>query len=203
VLALSAVSANVFFKKGKGAFDFIQSPAAMAILGSYIVAYTIRIYIMNYYKNTRTQGGPQDNKGFFAIEQFAAAGTLFVIAILVFSAPQLFGWNPPQVDVYRRAILEPRPLWGWAFASGIFYGLVAFVSVFIFMFKGRTATFVGLANRLTSLVAGTVATLVFHFAFGGKAPSVEEWFSLGLIFAAVFFLARAEHKRSFELAQSR
>src|ERR1051325_4501443 len=31
--------------------------------------------------------------------------------------------------------------------------MVAFFSVFIFMFKGRTATFAGLVNRLTSLAA--------------------------------------------------
>ena len=46
--------------------------------------------------------------------------------------------------------------------SGIPYGAVAFFSVFIFMFQGRTATFAGLVNRLTSLIAGTTATLLLR-----------------------------------------
>ena len=32
----------------------------MTILGSYITAYSFRIYIMNYYKNTRAPGVPKD-----------------------------------------------------------------------------------------------------------------------------------------------
>ena len=41
----------------------------MTILGCYVCAYAIRIYIMNYYKNTRAKGQKLDNKAFFAIEQ--------------------------------------------------------------------------------------------------------------------------------------
>ena len=67
------------------------------------------------------------------------------------------------------------------------------------MFKGRTATFAGLVNRLTSLVAGTIATLVFWFVWGGKFPSSAEWASLVTIFIAVMFLSKAEKKRVAEL----
>lgn len=48
----------------RGSFDFLRNTAAMVILGSYVVAYSIRIYIMNYFKNTRERGVPQDNRGF-------------------------------------------------------------------------------------------------------------------------------------------
>src|SRR5512140_3313690 len=37
----------------KGSFDFLHSTAAMTIMGLYITAYAIRIYIMNFFKNTR------------------------------------------------------------------------------------------------------------------------------------------------------
>src|SRR6266571_2743554 len=37
----------------KGSFDFLHNSVAMTILGSYILAYAARIYIMNFYKNTR------------------------------------------------------------------------------------------------------------------------------------------------------
>ena len=71
------------------------------------------------------------------------------------------------------------------------------------MFKGRTATFAGLVNRLTSLVAGTAATLVSFFAFQGKFPKVQDWVSLVFILIAVGFLSRAEQKRIRELAMSK
>ena len=51
---------------GAGSFEFLRSVAAMSILSSYIVAYAIRIYIMNFYKNTRGKGQKLDNKAFFA-----------------------------------------------------------------------------------------------------------------------------------------
>jgi hypothetical protein len=71
------------------------------------------------------------------------------------------------------------------------------------MFKGRTATFAGLVNRLTSLVAGTAATLVSHWLFGGKFPKPQDWASLGFILVAVAFLTAAETKRARELAAAR
>jgi hypothetical protein len=83
--------------------------------------------------------------------------------------------------------------------SGVPYGVVAFFSVFIFMFAGRTATFAGLVNRLTSLLAGVAATLVAHYAFGLKFPSAEDWTSVAFILVAVYFLTRAEQKRAVEL----
>jgi uncharacterized membrane protein YccC len=67
------------------------------------------------------------------------------------------------------------------------------------MFKGRTATFAGLANRLTSLVAGTMATLLFALFFGGKYPKTGDWLALVLIFVAVGFMTRSEMKRAAEL----
>src|ERR1043166_224014 len=102
---------NIFFKPAAGAFDFLHSGAAMTILLSYIAAYALRIYIMNYFKNTREKGVPQDNKGFFTWEQIAAAITMFLATLLVFFAPDWFGWNPPQVQVFREAILVPKPKW--------------------------------------------------------------------------------------------
>ncbi len=185
---------------GRGSFDFLSSAAAMTILGTYLVAYSIRLYIMNYYKNTRAQGVAQDNKGFFAIEQLAASGTMLLGGIVLFFGPGLFGWSDFRVLAFRDAITSPDPA---AVLSGVPYGIVAFFSVFIFMFKGRTATFAGLVNRLTSLVAGTAATLILFFTFGQRFPSAQDWISLGFILVAVWFLTRAEQLRTAELAAER
>ncbi|MCY7361661.1 MAG: hypothetical protein LH629_06270, partial [Ignavibacteria bacterium] len=167
VFALTAVAINIFWGK-EGGFDFIYNSAAVIILTSYIIAYFIRIYIMNYYKNTRGKNVKQDNKGFFAIEQIAATITMLTAGIIIYNSPGLFGTNNSQINVFIGAFNNPKPMWNWAILGGTAFGIVAFFSVFIFMFKGRTATFAGLVNRLTSLIAGTAATLIFYYFFGGK-----------------------------------
>ena len=179
--------------EAKGSFDFLASRAAMTILGSYIVAYSIRIYLMNYFKNTRAKGVPQDNKGFFAIEQIAAGVTMVIATTWLVSTA---GADPRVAEVH--AALR-SPTWS-AVISGVPYGLVAFFSVFLFMFQGRTATFAGLVNRLTSLLAGTAATLLSHVLFGSRLPSARDWISMAFILIAVAFLTRAEKRRVAELA---
>jgi hypothetical protein len=54
-------------------------------------------------------------------------------------------------------------------------------------------------NRLTSLVAGTAATLIFWLVFSGKFPSGKDWLSLLFVLIAVGFIARSEKKRVDEL----
>lgn len=201
LFAIGAVSFPMLWIR-EGEFDFLRNGAAMSILGSYILAYAIRIYIMNYYKNTTGKGAKRDNKAFFAVEQIAMYITLLAVIPLLFFSPTLFGWNPPQIETFRNAVLLPREGWPLASFWGSFFGVAAFFSVFLFMFKGRTATFAGLVNRLTSLIAGTAATLLFHFSFGGKFPGTPDWISLILILIAVGFLTRAERHRTRELLTS-
>ena len=67
------------------------------------------------------------------------------------------------------------------------------------MFKGRTAPFAGLVNRLTSLTAGTTATLILHYMYKMRAPKTEDWVSLVFILVAVGCLTIAEKKRVAEL----
>lgn len=199
--AVLAVSVHLMWEAA--GFDFLKSAAAVTILSAYIVAYLIRIYIMNYYKNTRPKGAHLDNKGFFGVEQIAASVTMMIAALIVFNGPAWFGWSGKQAVQFHDAIANFHPVWLWAAVSGTAFGIVAFFSVFIFMFKGRTATFAGLVNRLTSLVAGTTATLVVYVMFGGKFPKVQDWVSLGLILVAVAFLTRAEKRRAVELAAAK
>jgi len=182
----------------KGNFDFLHSVHAMTIMGLYIVAYTIRIYLMNYFKNTRAKGVPLHNEGFFAIEQIAASVTMAGIVAFFFLAPPSLGWTAKPIVEFHEAVMHPNL---GAFLSGLPYGVLAFFSVFIFMFKGRTATFSGLVNRLTSLLAGTAATLLMFFIFKAKFPTVQDWVSVGFILVAVYFLGRAEKRRTGELAQ--
>ncbi len=191
--ALAAAGTNLFLVS-PGDFDFVENPLAMAILGAYILAYALRIYIMNYFKNAG-MAGKADNRWFFAVEQIAASGVLVVatVAALVLAARD---GAPEALGQFSAAFLSPGEHAPTAVLAGAGYGMVAFFSVFIFMFKGRTATFAGLVNRLTSLVAGTAATVVSYYAFGGKFPKPTDWASLGLILVAVGFLAAAEQRRA-------
>ena len=184
---------------GRDNFEFLRSRAAMGILGSYVLAYAIRIYIMNYFKNTRAQGQKLDNKAYFAIEQITACATILVVAGLLLAVPAA---GVRQIQMFQDSLHAPHPRWLAAFFSGLPFGLLSFFSVFIFMFKGRTATFAGLVNRLTSLIAGTVATLVFHWIWRGPWPEIDDWMAMLFIVIAIGFLGRAERKRRVELAAS-
>jgi hypothetical protein len=188
---------NVSEKDRLGAFDFLSNAAALTIMASYITAYAIRIYIMNYYKNTRQPGVPQDNKGFFAVEQIAASATMLLGGAAIYAMPAV-GVTGPVVEQFRAAV--QKPAWD-AVVSGIPWGIVAFFSVFLFMFKGRTATFAGLVNRLVSLLAGTAATLALALIWGQRPPKVQDWVAFGFILVAVGFLSQAERKRTAELAR--
>ena len=196
VFAVMAVGVQLFFVKGEGGDDLFHNPAAMLVLGSYLLGYFIRIYIMNYYKNTRAQCARQNNKAFFAVEQVSASLTMLLVLSVLMLLPALRGG---LLQALQQVYLSPSRYWPGEIMAGTAYGIVAFFSVFIFMFKGRTATFAGLANRLTSLVAGTTATLLFAVFFHGNFPMSEDWLSLVFILIAVAFMSRAETKRAAEL----
>lgn len=196
VFAIMAVSVQLFYERNAASFDFLSYTPAVIILGSYITAYFIRLYFMNYYRNTRAKGVPQDNKGFFAIEQITAGFVLLLVGLGLY---HFTNSDVKQIVLFKEAFIAPSIHWRWEIIAGVFFGAQAFLSVFLFMFKGRTATFSGLVNRLTSLIAGTASTLVVHFALGGRFPDQKDWLSLVFIFIAVGFLSVAEKKRTVEL----
>jgi hypothetical protein len=196
VFAILAVCVQLFYERGNAQFDFISYTPAVAILSSYIIAYFIRLYIMNYYRNTRTKGVPQDNKGFFSIEQITAGVVLLLVGLGLY---HLTNSDVKQIVLFKESFITPSMHWRWEVIAGIFFGAQAFLSVFLFMFKGRTATFSGLVNRLTSLIAGTASTLIVYYTFGGKFPEQKDWLSLLFILVAVGFLTVAERRRTQEL----
>ena len=204
VFALAAVCIKFYYVR-PGDFDFLGNAAAMTILASYLTAYSIRIYIFNYYKNTRKPDAVYDTKGFFAVEQITST-----LALLIAGAVFFYSINLPSADPktfafqFKDALVHTPKLWKEGILSGLPFGFSAFFSVFLFMFKGRTATFAGLVNRLTSLIAGTTATLfVWWLIAGQKPPSGEDWLGLAAIFIAIFFMGKAERKRAGELAKAK
>ncbi len=199
-----------FFETRPGDFDFIRNTAAITILMFYLSAYSIRLYIMNYYKNTRPKGAVYDMKGFFAVEQLSS--TIFIlIAGLVYYYFAKVDFSLPNYTKtfsyqFKSAFDNVPDKWAMIVLSGFPFGAAAFFSVFLFMFKGRTATFAGLVNRISSLIAGTFSTLLVYVFFkdmGFKPPKPEDWMALIFIFIAIYFLSKAEKKRTCELVKEK
>lgn len=206
VFALAAVCLACFVKTNKAGqveafnftdvgFDFIYNPFARATFLAYIIAYAVRLYVMGYYKNTlglKKRGG--DNRGYFAMEQLCSNITIVVVMVaLCFFT----GSEGSAIAETHNAL---RKHWdGWVYLAilgGTSFGLASFPSVFIFLIKGKTSTFAALANRLTSLIGGTFATLIIAAFFHQKTPKVEEWLSLALVLVAVGFLVKGEKRQS-------
>lgn len=171
--------------------DLEMSPAAAGIFVSYVAAYAVRLYLMNRFKLSGSAAVGGDSRFYFAGEQ-AVATVVMLVAAGAVAGGALPG---PTGDAMRAAWSAPPDVWPLALAAGGAYGMVAFFSVFIFLQPGRSATFSGLVNRLTSLVAGTTATVCSHYWLGGKAPERADWAALGVIGIAVGFLALAERRK--------
>ena len=135
------------------------------------------------------------NKAITKPEDMKAAGEAMNKAV----SPVKLGFAFQFSDAFKNAPSK----WKQTVLAGVPFGLASFFSVFLFMFKGRTATFAGLVNRLTSLIAGTAATLfVFWLIKDQHPPKMEDWFGLVLMFIAIYFIGKAEKKRSCELAKA-
>lgn len=204
VLAIASLSlqagASLLHQRGDAVvkhFAFLQSSMVMGLLLFYMLSYFFRIYIMNYFKSVDPAGARIDNKAFFGIEQLAASGTMLLAAGMIYLFGSVGGTEAASFSgKLVLAFGEPSAYWLPASLSGVFYGMVAFFSVFIFLLRGRSATFAGLANRLTSLLAGTTATLIGCLLFATPWPGVADWVSFFLIMFAVLLLAAAEQRHN-------
>lgn len=187
-LAIAAILSKLFFSQNKEA----QFPViGIILLSIYFFAYLLRLYIMNRAKLTGLAGNQKlDQKLYFGTEQLFASGFLFLIAIPVYLAlsvhPESNGLVGQQ---FVNSIQSPHSLWFLASLSGLPYALIAFLSVFLFLYPGKTATFTGVLNRLVSLMGGTASSLILFLFFSGKFPPTEDWISLCFIFASIGFLA--------------
>lgn len=188
--AIAAVAVALLKKPhhGEDPFSLVKSVPAMVTLGLYVGAYFIRIYIMNWAKNTGALKG--DVTAFFVVEESFAAVTLLVVGLGVV----MFQSSDVRVVEIQKAATTPNLL---AVLGGVAFGLATIPSVFLLMFKGRTGTFSTLVNRLTSLVAGTGSTLLLYvLVVDGKLPTLIDWAAFGLVLVAVGFLAKAERARA-------
>jgi len=195
LLASGAVATKLFFpSSSESRFPLI----GIIVLGIYFFAYLLRLYIMNRAKLQGIAGKQLDQRLYFGMEQIFASSVLFGIAIPLFLFARNASHLPPMLEGFVRAVESPNPHWASAAVSGLPYALIAFLSVFLFLYPGKSATFTGVLNRLVSLIGGTTSTLAFGLIFSGGLPSADDFISLILICAAISFLAwgdRVEHLR--------
>ncbi len=59
-------------------------------------------------------------------------------------------------------------------------------------------SFAGLANRLTSLLAGILATLLLWKFFGLAFPDIADWVAVLFVLIAVYYMRKAEVMRMAE-----
>lgn len=188
--ALTVVA--IFLWPPEGGFDILKSVPAMFTMGLYITSYAIRLFIMNYYKLKAKQRGEHgDVLAFFSIEQAFAVVVIILVGGFFIASPDMLGWDHKQLLRVVKGFHNPQ---FWPILAGVFFGAAAIPSVMLFMFKGRTATFSGLANRLTSLTAGTLATIIICVALSQEFPGYQRWIALGLVLTAIFFLILAEKR---------
>lgn len=197
--ALSAVAASLIYPyatgKGSGAFAFVDHPFALGTLSGYTLAYAVRQYIMGSYKSqVGGTGGRNKNapKAYFAIEQASAANIIIYGTLAFLGIGYLTGAQFPQFTDLWAAIQINN---GGAMLGGIWFGLAAIPSVFLFLFAGRSNTFTAVTNRSVSLLAGLVASLIV-WKLGGKPPKPEDFVMFAIVLVAIGFLVKAEAHRN-------
>lgn len=194
ILGIAAVSLGVLWGTEKdGKPPFYTSSEACITLCFYLTAYFIRIYVMNLYRNkTRIAAVRQDSRAYFAVENIFAALSIAVAITVLLAIGQ--PTNSKALEVYN-ALHALGSSWQWyllvAMLGGITFGLAAIPSVFILIFKGKTGTFSTVSNRLTSLVAGSLAAIILS-QLGEEEPDAGDWGSLSIAVAAIALLAFQE-----------
>jgi hypothetical protein len=187
-LSIGAIAVKVFLSgESDSRFPFL----GVVLLAIYFFAYLLRLYIMNRSKILGVAGNAKlDQRLYFGTEQLYASGTLFLV-----SGPLLI-WLWLHYDSagitgkqFVDAVFRPSAYWVSAGLSGLPYSFIAFLSVFLFLYPGKTATFTGVLNRLVSLVGGTASSLLLFLLFAGKFPPLVDWISLAFILSAIAFLA--------------
>lgn len=194
-VALAAVSiAIIFFMAGPDDFKIFECVPAMVTMSAYIVFYTWRIYIMGRFKLKIP------HKVYFGMEQKVSVIAILAASAIVIIAVRYFGWDLKQAIGYTRGwentVSEIGVVGWWV---GCYFGIAAFFSVFLYLYKGGNSVFNTTVNRITSLVAGLVSTLIMCYIFHDKPVKPHEWIAFATMGVATVFLALAGMRRQKEI----
>lgn len=196
-VGLALLAAFVAFWWGKqsgGAVEIKHSWLAIGVLALYFVSYGVALFCRNLWRHLfqRRYRRYGDNAVWFVREQTATGYSFLCWAALAGVLVKMNVLPEHVINLDWRAI-----------ATGTLFGFLAPVSVFLFMFEGRTATMAGLANRLTSLVASVAAVTLLWVWWHRSPPKPNELASLVIILIAFGMLTWAEIERNREQAAER
>ncbi len=151
-------------------------------VGAYLLSYFIRLRFMSHLAKSDS---PEATKRYFAEEQMVATPALILFLALL----ALWGGSPAALQVRagfttffdRGVTLAAGAVGLLSLGTGIFGGLI--------LLDRRENTFCVPVNRASSVLAGVVATLGLHLAFGSRMPSTHEWTGASLIVGAILVLS--------------
>lgn len=173
-------------------------------IGLYLFGYFFRLFIMSNWAKSTDQ---VEKKRYFTEEQMVANPVLLVVLFIVGLLGS--GSSPETIANQFWQGFVSFPFKGFfliAFATGVFsYGTGLFGSL-IFLDR-RENTFTVPANRVSSILAGVIATYLLHIFFGQRTPSVYELAGAVMIIAAIIFLmyrtfVEKKKARTFEIEKS-
>ena len=149
---------------------------------AYLLGYFIRLRFMSHLAKSDSA---EATKRYFAEEQMVATPALMLVLVLL----ALWGGSPAALQVRagftsffdRGVTLAAFAVGLLSLGTGIFGGLI--------LLDRRENTFCVPVNRASSVLAGVVATLALHLAFGSRLPSAFEWTGASLIIGAILVLS--------------
>lgn len=179
-LALCGVALIVASSEVEG---FGLSPAAALDIGLYLVAYFVRLRLID---RLGKASDPAVTRRYFAEEQLVVAPfTLLILGLLAL-------WGEGSLMGHLREGFTGG-------VTGLALGLALLVGVFsqgtgifgtLIFLDPRESSFAVPVNRSASVLAGVVATAILALALGADYPSARELIGAGLVVLAVAILSR-------------
>lgn len=158
---------------------------AIINIACYWLSYLLRFFFMsNWAKSTDSA----EKKRFFTEEQMVANPVLWVtIMVTALLGSKMDPATIPGQLYSGLALFQSDYLWH-AFLVGVFsYGTGLFGTL-IFLDR-RENTFTVPASRISSVIAGVVATYLLAIFYGSKFPPSSELIGLAILLVAILFLS--------------
>ncbi len=152
----------------------------------YLFCYFFRLLFMSNRAKSEDQA---ERKGYFVEEQLTAGPSILLgIIITGIIGSTMSSQSIPGI-IWSGIVDVPFSGYLWhVFLIGVFsYGTGLFGSL-IFLDR-RENTFTVPANRIASIIAGVMATYFLAITYGQRFPSIEQLIGVGLVIAAIVFLA--------------
>jgi hypothetical protein len=191
IFSFSAVLLNIIndLVSNKNCFSFY----VILILIAYFLCFTLRIYMINSYKNldiidsTKTV---QYNKYFFIVERLyaliAVVIIFFIIATILYLRDKNLMLNISYIIEEWKSVTN-----SWIYAImiivGTIFGIGTIFSVSILLYRRFNATMTVLINRSIILLAGIFVTILLEVCVLDRNISIIEYISVGLLIISFYY----------------